>query len=820
MKQLTQKLKSGRMEVLEAPVPSLGKGQVLVQNFYSLISAGTEGSTVKAARKGYIGKAKERPQQVKQVIDTLMSQGPVQTYRAVMKKLDAYSPLGYSCVGEVIEVGYQRSEDRGLRSEGRGQSLPAVSQAGSEVRSQRSENLVPNSEFKVGDLVACGGATACHAEVVCVSEQLCVRLVQSSKLEAESHLKMAAYNTLGAIALQGVRQADLKLGETCAVIGLGLLGQLTATLLKASGVRVVGIDVDPAMVKLGEEHCLDFALLRDDPGIDGKILEFSDGIGCDAVIITAASKSLDPINFAGAISRKKAIIVVVGDIPTGFDREPYFYKKELTVKMSCSYGPGRYDPEYEEKGRDYPVGYIRWTEKRNMQAFQEMISSGKIDISYLTTHVFKLEDAPKAYDMIMEKQEPFIGILIAYDRDKEITKGSVQVRSLTSDLRPPTSVSIGFIGAGSYAQSYLLPNIPRGKDVVLKGVMTSTSTSSRSVADRFGFEFCTGNEKDILQNDEINTVFIATRHDSHGYYVKKALEAGKNVFVEKPLCLTEKELEEIILAADLRRLTQSEKEELATDTHRLTQTFSSADSAEEKQSSLTGNKASSNENNFAGNTNQPLDDLTIQPILMVGYNRRFSPLSRIIKEKITTGPMSMICRINAGAIPADSWIQDMEIGGGRILGEVCHFVDYLTFINGSLPVSVYAAAMNDANNHNDTLTVSLQYENGSIGNIQYFANGSKSLAKEYVEIYSYGVTAILNDFRELKIYGKGRPYKKKLMSQDKGQKNEVKLFLNCILKGGPPPISLEEIFSASQVCFAVLESIRSGRCIKLSAPQE
>ena len=745
MEQLTQKLKSGEMSIQELPVPVVGPGMVLVRNHYSLISAGTESSTVKTARKSLIGKAKERPQQVKQVIDVLKKQGPVQTYRAVMKKLDAYSPLGYSSAGVVIEVG------EGVRG------------------------------FAVGDKVACAGVGyANHAEVVSVPENLCVKIAQSSpvpsagatgqaKLEAESHLKMAAYNTLGAIAMQGVRQADLKLGETCGVIGLGLIGQLTAVLLRASGVKVVGIDVDPAMVELGQKHCLDLALLRDDPGIESKILEFSGGIGCDGVIITAASNSNDPINFAGAISRKKGTIVVVGAVPTGFDRDPHFYRKELTVKMSCSYGPGRYDPEYEEKGRDYPVGHVRWTEKRNMEAFQKLIAEGKIDISYLTTHVFKLEDAPKAYDMILEKSELFVGILIEYDPQiSQISQSKIYVRKAESSKLKAQSVSIGFIGAGSYAQSYLLPNIPKGKDVVLKGVMTSTSTSSRSVADRFGFEFCTGQEDDILQNDEINTVFIATRHDSHGYYVKKALEAGKNVFVEKPLCLTIQELEEI----------KSAYERLITN----------------NKSQITSNAV---------------------PLLMVGYNRRFSPLTQIIKEKITTGPMSMIYRINAGAIPADSWIQDEEIGGGRIIGEVCHFIDYLTFINGSMPVSVYAAVMKDAQGLNDTVNVSLSFENGSIGTISYFANGSKFLPKEYVEIYSHAVTAILKDFRKLEIYGSGREFKKKILSQDKGQKEQVRSFVDSVLNGGPAPIVFEEIMNTTEVTLKVIESIRAGKAMKV-----
>jgi len=754
MKQLTQKLKSGKMQILEVPIPDLKPGMVLVRNYYSVISAGTEGSKVKAARKGYLGKAREKPQQVKQAIDILKSQGPVQTYRTVMKKLDAYSPLGYSCVGEVIDMA-------------------------SDV-----------DGFQVEDVVACGGATAAHAELVAVPVNLCVKVIpcadsstpvirgkEKREKIADEYLKMAAYNTLGAIAMQGVRQADLRLGETCAVIGLGLLGQLTAILLRASGVKVIGIDIDQAMVELGRKHCLDLALMRNDPSIESKILEFSNGIGCDGVIITAATDSLDPINFAGAISRKKGNIVVVGAVPAGFDREPHYYKKELTLKMSCSYGPGRYDTEYEEKGHDYPVGYVRWTERRNMQAFQSLIHQGNINISHLTTHLFKLENALKAYDIILEKSEPYIGILIEYDRKKKIYKEKVDVKKKLSAFRlEQPAVTIGFIGAGSHAQSYLLPNIPKNKNVILKGVMDSISTTARSVADRFGFEFSTGKEEDILNNNEINTVFIATRHDSHCYYVKKALEARKNVFVEKPLCLTEKELGQIV---NLLKGIYEQK------------------------------------NNSNAITTQSFGDSTTLPLFMIGYNRRFSTLTQILKDKVGTGTMSMIYRINAGEIPSDSWIHDKEIGGGRILGEVCHFVDYLTYINGSFPISVYATAMRDSQGHNDTLLVSLRYENGSIGSIHYFANGSKSLHKEYVEIYSHGITAILNDFRELKIYGSSKPFKKRLISQNKGQKNEVRSFIYSILKGGSSLIPLEELFSTTEVTLKILKSIKTATPIKL-----
>ncbi|MDD4357575.1 MAG: bi-domain-containing oxidoreductase [Smithellaceae bacterium] len=714
MQQLTQKLKTGAMSVMEVPCPALNPGTILVKNHYSLISAGTEGSTVKAARKGYIGKAKERPQQVKQVLDTLRSQGIIQTYRAVMKKLDAQSPLGYSCAGEVIGVG------SGVRG------------------------------FNVGDLAACGGAAACHAEIVAVPVNLCV------KLHPGGELKQAAYNTLGAIALQGVRQADLRLGETCAVIGLGLIGQLAAMLLRSSGVRVIGIDVNQNMVDLALKNCLDLGMNRKDSDIEDRIYRFTNGIGCDAIIITAASDSLDPINFAGAVSRKKGTVVVLGAVPTGYDREPHYYQKELQVRMSCSYGPGRYDSRYEEKGYDYPPAYVRWTENRNMQAFQELIAGGKINVGYLTTHTFPLEKAFEAYDMMMAKSEPFVGILIEYDASKPFEAGATRIELTPSSLKS-AHVSIGFIGAGSYAQSYLLPNLPDDKNIFRCGVMTSSSAGARSAADRFGFGFCTGNENDIIGNHDINTVFIASRHDSHARYVLKALAAGKHVFVEKPLCLTENELHEI--------------------------------------ASVYQSKAD-------------------KPQFMVGFNRRFSPFARAVKEFFGSGPLAMNYRINAGKIPASSWIQDPETGGGRIIGEVCHFVDLLTYLSGSLPVSVYAVSVDDCDGLDDILTIAVKYRNQSVGSISYFSNGDKSLSKEYLEVYGNRNTAILDDFRSLKIHSRGKKTEKKLFSQDKGQKQEIVEFINAI-RSGSSAISFDEIFSTTLLTFKIIESLRTGLAIRL-----
>ncbi|MDA7625453.1 Gfo/Idh/MocA family oxidoreductase [bacterium] len=708
MKQLTQKLGSGDMNIQEFPYPQLGKGMIMVKNHFSIISGGTEGSTVKAARKSLIGKAKERPQQVKQVIDTLKNQGPIQTYRAVMKKLDAYSPLGYSCAGTVIEVG------EGVTA------------------------------FKVGDKVACAGAGyANHAEIVSVPVNLSV------KLDEKVNLKDAAYNTLGAIAMQGVRQADMRLGETCVLVGLGLLGQLTALILRASGVKVIGIDVSEGAVNSAKNNKIcDFVFTRNASGLNNKIEEITKGLGADSVIISAGTSSLDPINFAGSIARKKGKVVALGAIPTGFDRDPYWYRKELTLEMSCSYGPGRYDLSYEEKGIDYPAPYVRWTQNRNMQAFQELIATKRINISCMSTHEFPFDDALKAFDLVVNRTEPFIGIALKYDINKSHLKSKIIVDN--NQIASTSKVNISFIGAGSYAQGYLLPNIPENSQVSKVGILTNTGTTSKRVAEKFKFNFCATLENDVL-DEKTNTIFVATRHDSHGKYVLKALQQKKHVFVEKPLCLKEPELYTII------------------------------DAQQRSQTAV-----------------------------MIGFNRRFSPLTKKIKKVIGSGPMSMIYRINAGSIPSDNWIQDIEIGGGRILGEACHFIDYLTYLNGSLPTKVSAQVLADPKNLNDTVNIMLQFENGSTGVVCYYANGAKSLAKEYVEVFASGTTAILNDFKELRIYGKGKPSKTKLVNQNKGQKEMVEGFIKGIIANGNATIPFSEIVAVTKANFKVLESIKNN----------
>ncbi|MBL7086870.1 MAG: bi-domain-containing oxidoreductase [Candidatus Cloacimonetes bacterium] len=716
MHQLTQNLKTGKMEILEVPFPALNKGQILVRNYYSLISAGTEGMKVVTARKGYIGKAKEKPEQVKQVIDTLRKEGFSSTYKKVMNKLDALSPLGYSTSGVIEAIG---------------------------------ESV---SGFSIGDRVACAGADiANHAELVSVPENLI------AKVPDNVDLKHAAYTTVASIALQGIRQADLRLGESCAVIGLGLIGQLTVQMLKASGIKVFGIDIDQNPVDLAKKSGADLVFLRSDNSLEEAIWDASNGYGVDAVIITAATTSLDPVNFAGILCRSKGKVVIVGAVPTGFDREIY-YKKELELKMSTSYGPGRYNPNYEEKGLDYPIGYVRWTENRNMQAFLQLLADQKIALSFLTTHTFDFEKATDAYQMIMDKSEPYIGILLKYDTHKELER---EVFKKLPIKYQKSDVNIGFIGAGTFAQNSLLPNI---KNANMVAVSTHQGHSTRNVADKYGFHIATGDSDNIINNKDVNTVFIATRHNLHAEYVIKSIKAGKNVFTEKPLCMNEKELEEI------------------------TELYKNANKNENEDGSR----------------------------VMVGFNRRFSPHIQKIKKIFSSGqPKAINYRINAGAIPADTWIQDKEIGGGRIIGEVCHFVDLAMFIADSLPHSLSANAIMDVQGLLDTLNVNISFKDGSIANVSYFANGSKKLKKERFEVFSNGVTAIIDDFKELHIYEK-RHKKSKLINQDKGHKEEVKQFLNSIREGNPAPIPFKEVYWSTKMSFDIIKSITHRKTINYS----
>ena len=708
MEQIIQQLKSGEMEILEVPCPALNKGQVLVRNHYSLISSGTEGKTVTDARKGYIAKARSRQKEVKMVLEMVKSQGLKATYDMVMNKLEAPSPLGYSSAGEVIAV---------------------------------AEDI---HDLRSGDMVACGGKGAYHADIVAVNRNLCV------KLPGGLDLKLAAFTTVGSIALQGIRQADVQTGGNCVVIGLGLVGQLTIQLLNASGVKSIGIDINEQQVKTALDCEASHAWSRSQEGLEQMVLGATNGYGSDAVIITAGTSSLDPVELAGVLCRKKGKVVIVGAVPTGFTRANY-YKKELDLRMSSSYGPGRYDPDYEEKGRDYPVGYVRWTENRNMQAFIDLLAAGRLKIENLISHIYDLEDAPEAYELILGRKEPSLGILIRYNRDAEI-KNYI---GLNTNPPEPEFPSIGFIGAGNFAQNILLPRLKGLVNFI--GIATAHGTTSLHTGKKYGFNYCTSDSGKIIADNEINTVFVATRHNLHATSVIEALIAGKNVFVEKPLAITFNELESIY---------------------------------------------------------STYLNLVKKPLLMVGYNRRFAPhTTRIMNLLQPEQPKGISIRVNAGSIPADHWVNDPETGGGRIIGEGCHFIDLAVFLAGSPVVSVSASEVKSKQNLIESFIAALRFRNGSAASISYLANGNKDVSKEVIEVFCDGTVSVIDDFKKLEFSGKKSFHSKS--SQDKGHTNELKAFTGAISNGLPSPIPFEQLYHSSLVTFKIIESIQTGRTIEI-----
>ena len=492
------------------------------------------------------------------------------------------------------------------------------------------------------------------------------------------------------------------------------------------------------------------SLNRSRADLENVINHTTKGFGTDAVIITAGTGSTDPIDLAGRLSRQKGKVVIVGSVPTGFNREHY-YKKELDLRMSCSYGPGRYDPNYEEKGIDYPIGYIRWTENRNMQTYLDLLSNGQLKIGRLISHIFNLHDAPEAYNMILSKSERFTGILIRYDFQQEITSTVILDHKQYSKSEP----NIGFIGAGSFAQNLLLPNIKDKANFI--GVATSNGNSAKYIADKYGFSYASGNADELIADSNINTMFITTRHNLHAEFILKCLKSDKNIFVEKPLCMTKDELETI---------------------------------------------------------KKEYDNKNVK--LLVGFNRRFAPqVISLIKELSNNTPKSINYRINAGTLPLTHWAQDPEIGGGRIIGEVCHFIDLCMHIAGGRIISVSANSMTDAVLLNDTLTVNLSFSNGSVASVCYFSNGNKNLPKEYLEVYCAGQVAIIDDFKKITFYG-GKIKSSRLSNQDKGHKSEIIEFLQAIKNGTDSPISFEEIYQSTFATFAVIDSLKEGKTIHLA----
>lgn len=708
MEQLTQELKSGKMEIMEVPFPIFDKDSILVRNHYSVISAGTESKTVTDARKGYIAKARSRQKEVKMVINSIKTEGLKSTYDVVMNKLNAPASLGYSCAGEVIAIG---------------------------------ENI---NDIKVGDRVACGGGGAVHADVVAVTRNLCV------KVDNNVDLRHASLTTIASIAIQGIRQADLRFGENCVVIGLGLIGQLTIQILKASGIKAIGVDIDQNQVEAAKENGAYMAINRNQSGITESIEQATNGYGTDAVIITAATSSLDPVEFAGQVTRRKGKVVIVGAVPVGFSR-PNYYKKELDLRMSSSYGPGRYDDDYELKGRDYPIGYVRFTENRNMQTFVDFLEQGVLKIDQLISHEFDLGEAKDAYQMILDKSERFSGILLKYDTTKELTR--------TVELHPKkyskSEVNVGFIGAGNFAQNAILPRIDGKCNFV--GISTTQGNMSNYVGNKYKFGYSTDDPEEILNDDNVNTIFVLTRHNLHAEFVAKALKANKIVFVEKPLAMNENELERV-------------------------------------------KKAYQKSNGR----------------LMLGFNRRFSPFIQELTRKLLPSQMKAInIRVNAGTVPPDHWVHDPDYGGGRIIGEACHFIDLAMHIAGSPIKSVSAYSTNDANALMDTVVINLMFENGSIANVSYLSNGNKNVPKEKIEVFCDGTVYEIDDFKKMTTFGNSVS-SKKLSGQDKGHSNELVAFIDAVKNAKEMPISFDEIYMSTLVTLKVIESIKSGRSINIS----
>jgi len=718
MRQIVQNYKTGQLTVEEVPVPTVNSGGVLVKNAFSLISAGTERSSVEFARKSLLGKVKSRPEDLRKVIQLAKKQGVWNAYKTAMGRLETPTPLGYSSSGIVMEVG-------------------------ADVK-----------EFKPGDRVACaGGGYASHAEVVFVPKNLCARVPD------EVPLDWAAFTTLGAIALQGIRQADIRVGENCAVIGLGLLGQLTVQLLKASGCRVVGVDIDKEKIERAKKCGADDAVLRSDD-VQNCIDEFTGGNGVDVVIVTAATASNDPFILAPQIARDRAKVVLVGVAKIDFPREPY-YRKELSFVLARSYGPGRYDTQYEEGGIDYPIGYIRWTEQRNMEAVLDLMAEKKLDMTPLISHRFKIEDAQKAYDMVLGKtEEKFLGILFEYDTAKEHTTKVIVSERKAAISHPLSVISIGFIGVGNFARSFLLPHI---KDINLVGVADVQGTTAQMVAKKYGYSYCTSDYKELLADKRINTICIATRHNLHAQIIIESLKAGKNVYCEKPLCLNKEELTQIIKTRN---------------------TFYAQHSV---------------------------------PIVMIGFNRRFAPLTLRARQFLAkkAGPYLVNYRINAGVLPQDHWLLDLKQGGGRIIGEVCHFVDYISCLTQARLISVYAESLNGSQTASqDNIIATLKYDDGSVGSISYFAIGDMNFPKERIEIFGDKKVCVIDDFKELILSNRGKQKRIKA-SQDKGYHNEIEALFSAIKEGKQAPISFSSIIETTLATFAINESTQKSTTVAL-----
>jgi predicted dehydrogenase/threonine dehydrogenase-like Zn-dependent dehydrogenase len=708
LKQVLQSLKTGITTVAEIPCPAPKSGQLLIATTQTLVSAGTERMLVEFGKAGWIEKARQQPDKVRMVLDKIKTDGLLPTLEAVLNKLDQPIALGYCNVGQVLSVG-----------------------AGV-------------SGFSVGDRVVSNGK---HAQVVNVPINLCAKIPDAVSDES------AAFTVLGAIALQGIRLVQPSLGESVVVTGLGLIGLLTVQLLRAHGCRVLAIDTVADRLALARQFGAETVELSagHDPIAKAKL--FSRDRGVDAVILTASTKSSEPVHQAALMCRKRGRIVLVGVTGLELSRAD-FYEKELSFQVSCSYGPGRYDANYEEKGVDYPAGFVRWTEQRNFEAVLDMMADGRLDLAPLISHRFAIKDAEQAYALVVGT-EPSLGIMLQYsapsalDLCQTVSLGtaSVSARANAEGGRALAgkALSVSFIGAGNYATAMLMPVFKKA-GAQLRSVVSAAGVSGVHAGRKFGFDTASTDSDAILADADTQAVVITTRHNSHAAYTIKALEAGKHVFVEKPLCLTKLEL------ADIE--TAYAKSSYGTDP---------------------------------------------QPLLMVGFNRRFAPQVQKIKQLLSTvsGPKAFIMTVNAGAIPAEHWTQDVEAGGGRLLGEACHFVDLLRFLADASIATWHCTRMQA--NTPDTVTIELKFVDGSIGTIHYFANGSKAFSKERLEVFVAGRVLQLDNFRKLVGFGWPGFKSMNLWRQDKGQQACAKAFVNAIAQGQPSPIDAAELFEVSRV---------------------
>jgi len=702
MKQILQSLKTGATEVADVPCPKAGRGQLLIRTTRTLVSAGTERMLVDFGKAGLIGKARQQPDKVRQVIDKVRTDGLAPTLEAVFNKLDQPLPLGYCNVGRVIE---------------RGAGVSA---------------------FATGTRVVSNGR---HAEAVAVPINLCAEVPDSVPDDD------AAFTVLGAIALQGIRLVQPTLGEAVVVTGLGLIGLMTVQLLRAHGCRVLGIDLDVGKLRLAESFGAETVDLSAGADPVAAAAAFSRGRGADAVIITASTKSSEPVHQAALMSRKRGRIVLVGVTGLELSRAD-FYDKELTFQVSCSYGPGRHDPSYEEDGIDYPVGFVRWTEQRNFEAVLDMLADGRLNVKPLVSHRFDIAEAAKAYELI-SGSDPSLGILLDYPGaaalpERMLTRRRVVLPPPRPAIAAPAKVAIGCIGAGSYATGTLIPAF-KAAGAALAAVASNTGVSSLHAARRFGFKTAATDISAILDDPDINAVVITTRHDSHADLVCRALAAGKHVFVEKPLALSLAEVAAIAAAREAAAASGFE------------------------------------------------------PLIMVGFNRRFAPHVQRIKQLLATvsAPKAFVMTVNAGSIPSGHWVHDGDEGGGRIVGEACHFIDLLRFLAGS-PITAHRIETMRSPTA-DTANITLSFADGSIGTVHYFANGTRAFPKERLEVFAGGRILQLDNFRRLQGYGWPGFKRMRLWRQDKGQAACAAAFVRAIERGAAAPIPFDELVEVSRV---------------------